>query len=101
LRSTPKKVRSEGRNDSSGSPQVSSRQQFGTPNSKHSPRKDTAKTPEELDNGCSSLSSSSGRRNGDDTDDRRPKLKPLHWDKVRATSDRATVWDQLNSSSFQ
>lgn len=29
------------------------------------------------------------------------KLKPLHWDKVRATSDRATVWDQLKSSSFQ
>ncbi|RLN39850.1 hypothetical protein C2845_PM01G06680 [Panicum miliaceum] len=25
----------------------------------------------------------------------RPKLKPLHWDKVRATSDRAMVWDQL------
>ncbi|XP_047956393.1 formin-like protein 6 [Salvia hispanica] len=31
----------------------------------------------------------------------KPKLKPLHWDKVRASSDRATVWDQLNSSSFQ
>nr|CAB3501674.1 unnamed protein product [Digitaria exilis] len=25
----------------------------------------------------------------------RPKLKPLHWDKVRATSDRAMVWDKL------
>lgn len=31
----------------------------------------------------------------------RPKLKPLHWDKVRASSDRAMVWDQLRSSSFQ
>ncbi|WJX95043.1 hypothetical protein P8452_76406 [Trifolium repens] len=31
----------------------------------------------------------------------KPKLKALHWDKVRATSDRATVWDQLKSSSFQ
>ncbi|KAG2724183.1 hypothetical protein I3760_01G005600 [Carya illinoinensis] len=31
----------------------------------------------------------------------KPKLKPLHWDKVRATSERATVWDQLKSSSFQ
>lgn len=30
-----------------------------------------------------------------------PKLKPLHWDKVRASSDRAMVWDQLKSSSFQ
>ncbi|VAH82795.1 unnamed protein product [Triticum turgidum subsp. durum] len=27
----------------------------------------------------------------------RPKLKPLHWDKVRASSDRAMVWDQLKS----
>nr|GEW80058.1 formin-like protein 6 [Tanacetum cinerariifolium] len=34
-------------------------------------------------------------------DDSKPKLRPLHWDKVRATSDRATVWDQLKSSSFQ
>ncbi|CAH8390519.1 unnamed protein product [Eruca vesicaria subsp. sativa] len=34
-------------------------------------------------------------------DPSRPKLKPLHWDKVRASSDRATVWDQLKSSSFQ
>ncbi|XXG89408.1 hypothetical protein AAC387_Pa12g1411 [Persea americana] len=31
----------------------------------------------------------------------RPKLKPLHWDKVRASSDREMVWDQLKSSSFQ
>jgi hypothetical protein len=31
----------------------------------------------------------------------RPKLKPLHWDKVRASSDRVMVWDQLKSSSFQ
>ncbi|RRT65600.1 hypothetical protein B296_00035308 [Ensete ventricosum] len=31
----------------------------------------------------------------------RPKLKPLHWDKVQASSDRAMVWDQLKSSSFQ
>nr|CAD1838956.1 unnamed protein product [Ananas comosus var. bracteatus] len=30
----------------------------------------------------------------------RPKLKPLHWDKVRASPDRVTVWDQLRSSSF-
>ncbi|XXG44865.1 hypothetical protein AAC387_Pa02g0104 [Persea americana] len=37
-------------------------------------------------------------RNDDHT---RPKLKPLHWDKVRASSDRAMVWDQLKSSSFQ
>ncbi|XP_076926819.1 formin-like protein 6 [Bidens hawaiensis] len=37
----------------------------------------------------------------DDANGSKPRLKPLHWDKVRATSDRATVWDQLKSSSFQ
>ncbi|CAA2946302.1 formin 1 [Olea europaea subsp. europaea] len=31
----------------------------------------------------------------------KPKLKPLHWDKVRASSDREMVWDQLQSSSFK
>jgi len=31
----------------------------------------------------------------------KPKLKPLHWDKVRASSDREMVWDQLRSSSFK
>ncbi|CAN6820897.1 unnamed protein product [Brassica oleracea] len=31
----------------------------------------------------------------------KPKLKALHWDKVRASSDREMVWDQLRSSSFK
>ncbi|KAL6506301.1 hypothetical protein OROGR_024482 [Orobanche gracilis] len=31
----------------------------------------------------------------------KPKLKPLHWDKVRACSDRDMVWDQLKCSSFK
>ncbi|CAH9129352.1 unnamed protein product [Cuscuta epithymum] len=31
----------------------------------------------------------------------KPKLKPLHWDKVRASSDHETVWDHLQSSSFK
>ncbi|KAK7394615.1 hypothetical protein VNO78_15147 [Psophocarpus tetragonolobus] len=31
----------------------------------------------------------------------KPKLKPLHWDKVRTTSDREMVWDQIKSSSFK
>ncbi|XP_073147760.1 formin-like protein 1 [Henckelia pumila] len=31
----------------------------------------------------------------------KPKLKALHWDKVRASSDREMVWDQLKSSSFK
>ncbi|XP_074311588.1 formin-like protein 11 [Silene latifolia] len=30
-----------------------------------------------------------------------PKLKPLHWDKVRATPDRSMVWDKLRCSSFE
>uniref|UniRef100_A0A1J3CNI2 Formin-like protein n=1 Tax=Noccaea caerulescens TaxID=107243 RepID=A0A1J3CNI2_NOCCA len=30
----------------------------------------------------------------------KPKLKALHWDKVRASSDREMVWDHLRSSSF-
>ncbi|CAM8894668.1 unnamed protein product [Rhodiola kirilowii] len=30
-----------------------------------------------------------------------PKLKPLHWDKVRAESDKSMVWDKLKSSSFR
>lgn len=34
-------------------------------------------------------------------DEARPKLKPLHWDTVRASSDRDMVWDRLKSNSFQ
>jgi hypothetical protein len=34
-------------------------------------------------------------------DEPRPKLKPLHWDKVRTSSDRDMVWDRLKSNSFQ
>ncbi|KAG6489527.1 formin-like protein 11 [Zingiber officinale] len=30
-----------------------------------------------------------------------PKLKPLHWDKVRAAPDRLMVWDKIRSSSFE
>ncbi|KAH9608661.1 hypothetical protein KSS87_014353 [Heliosperma pusillum] len=30
-----------------------------------------------------------------------PKLKALHWDKVRATPDRSMVWDKLRCSSFE
>ncbi|XP_010938950.1 formin-like protein 8 [Elaeis guineensis] len=41
-------------------------------------------------------------RTGDDLEgDAKPKLKPLHWDQVMASSDRPMVWDQLKSSSFQ
>ncbi|KAL1196481.1 Formin-like protein 6 [Cardamine amara subsp. amara] len=69
----------------------SRKQAFKTP----SPR---SKAVEEVN----SVSAGSLEKTGDgDTDPSKPKLKPLHWDKVRASSDRATVWDQLKSSSFQ
>jgi hypothetical protein len=44
-------------------------------------------------------SSDQGDKSEDTTP--RPKLKPLHWDKVQASSDRVMVWDQLKSGSFQ
>ncbi|KAI7735209.1 hypothetical protein M8C21_030501, partial [Ambrosia artemisiifolia] len=31
----------------------------------------------------------------------KPKLKGLHWDKVKSSSEKAMVWDQLKFSSFQ
>lgn len=37
----------------------------------------------------------------EDSDSTKPRLKPLHWDKVRASSDCTMVWDQLKMSSFQ
>jgi hypothetical protein len=41
-------------------------------------------------------------RTHDDDDEARPKMKPLHWDKVPASSDdRDMVWDRLKSNSFQ
>ncbi|KAL8026929.1 hypothetical protein ABFX02_14G062000 [Erythranthe guttata] len=44
-------------------------------------------------------SSETADRNEESTP--KPKLKPLHWDKVRASSDREMVWDQLKCSSFK
>ncbi|KAJ4897136.1 Formin-like protein 6 [Raphanus sativus] len=67
------------------------------------PRKLAFKTPSPQSKAVKeeeAKSVSAGTGEGD-TDPSRPKLKPLHWDKVRASSDRATVWDQLKSSSFQ
>ncbi|XP_024973577.1 formin-like protein 6 [Cynara cardunculus var. scolymus] len=61
-------------------------------------------TPKVIPKIVKSMSFQEGNNDGvesDDLDGSKPKLKPLHWDKVRATSDRATVWDQLKSSSFQ
>ncbi|KAL3637700.1 hypothetical protein CASFOL_018148 [Castilleja foliolosa] len=37
---------------------------------------------------------------GEDNIGSRPVMRPLHWDKVGATSGSGTVWDQLKSSSF-
>jgi hypothetical protein len=30
-----------------------------------------------------------------------PKLKPLHWDKVRAAPNRSMVWNDIRSNSFE
>ncbi|KFK37202.1 hypothetical protein AALP_AA4G227400 [Arabis alpina] len=38
---------------------------------------------------------------GDSEPEKKPKLKALHWDKVRASSSRVMVWDQIKSNSFQ
>lgn len=38
---------------------------------------------------------------GEEGSSSRPRLKPLHWDKVRASSDRAMAWDHIKSSSFR
>ncbi|CAL9129575.1 unnamed protein product [Musa acuminata var. zebrina] len=58
--------------------------------------------PSKLGNGVPASSSRRNDEAGEDLEgDAKPKLKPLHWDKVRASSDRAMVWDQLKSSSFQ
>lgn len=46
-----------------------------------------------------SLSPSSDAEKKEET--MKPKLKPLHWDKVRASSSRVMVWDQIKSNSFQ
>ncbi|KAL0435206.1 UNVERIFIED_CONTAM: Formin-like protein 1 [Sesamum radiatum] len=54
---------------------------------KRSPSKETEHSSEDVE------------RNEETTP--KPKLKPLHWDKVRASSDREMVWDQLKCSSFK
>ncbi|KAI4343793.1 hypothetical protein L6164_011102 [Bauhinia variegata] len=36
-----------------------------------------------------------------ENDSGQTKLKPLHWDKVVATIDESTVWDQINDGSFR
>ncbi|XP_055812942.1 formin-like protein 1 [Solanum dulcamara] len=53
---------------------------------------------EKNDQSIEGLSSDTG---GNNEETPKPKLKTLHWDKVRASSDREMVWDQLKSSSFK
>ncbi|KAG6469116.1 formin-like protein 8 [Zingiber officinale] len=58
--------------------------------------------PTKLGNRVAASSSHQNDEVGERLDgDTKPRLKPLHWDKVKASSDRAMVWDQLKSSSFQ
>ncbi|KAL9271892.1 Formin-like protein [Drosera capensis] len=60
-----------------------------------------AKSREEAEHDDEQHGNDDNDRGRENAEDARPRLKPLHWDKVRATSERATVWDQLKSSSFQ
>ncbi|KAK9285160.1 hypothetical protein L1049_024346 [Liquidambar formosana] len=91
--STPRKVRlSESSKSSTPSP-VLPKQQSPIPNPKATSRTETSNVEE--------VTKSGNSLDGEDLEGGKPKLKPLHWDKVRTSSDRATVWDQLKSSSFQ
>ncbi|CAN4083012.1 unnamed protein product [Withania somnifera] len=95
--STPHKPEgSQGNVTSTVYPQMV-RTESRSPTPKSTPASEKTSSSVEQNGGASSLE----RHDSSDTDPSKPKLKPLHWDKVRATSDRATVWDQLNSSSFQ
>ncbi|KAJ8546000.1 hypothetical protein K7X08_018583 [Anisodus acutangulus] len=95
--STPRKPEGSQRNvPSTAYPQmVKTESRSHTP--KSTPGSEKTSSSSEQNEGASSLE----RHDSGDTYPSKPKLKPLHWDKVRATSDRATVWDQLKSSSFQ
>nr|GMD55215.1 formin-like protein 6 [Ipomoea batatas] len=64
-------------------------------------RTPSPKTTPQSEKKSSSDTASSERCDSDEMDGSKPKLKPLHWDKVQAPSDRDTVWDQLKPSSFQ
>ncbi|KAK4477447.1 hypothetical protein RD792_016670 [Penstemon davidsonii] len=68
-----------------------------SPSPKRSPRTEKKSPIGEVNNGASS----SMKGDSEEKDGSKLKLKPLHWDKVRATSGQATVWDQIKSSSFQ
>ncbi|KAK4712098.1 hypothetical protein R3W88_006611 [Solanum pinnatisectum] len=95
--STPHKPEGSQRNVPSAAYQQMVKTESRSPTPKSTPGSEKTSTSEEQNGGASSLE----RHDSSDTDPSKPKLKPLHWDKVRATSDRATVWDQLKSSSFQ
>ncbi|KAI3462691.1 hypothetical protein Pfo_019354 [Paulownia fortunei] len=73
------------------------RPQSKSPSPNATPKAEKTRPLEEVNKGASS----SEKFDAEDKDGSRLKMKPLHWDKVRATSDRSTVWDQLKSSSFQ
>ncbi|CAN1852456.1 N-terminal kinase-like protein [Linum perenne] len=64
--------------------------QSWTTSPKASYRIDTPKPPVQRSKSGKGGGSSSGKTDGDENDGAKPKLKPLHWDKVRASSDHAT-----------
>ncbi|XWS29714.1 hypothetical protein CRYUN_Cryun24cG0053900 [Craigia yunnanensis] len=89
--SIPRSVRSLETNVSPKPAQVFKKQESRTPCPKNSPGIETRKSMEEVNY---KGASSSEKTDGDDMDSAKPKLKPLHWDKVRATSEKATVLNE-------
>ncbi|KAH6799590.1 hypothetical protein C2S51_036074 [Perilla frutescens var. frutescens] len=73
------------------------RSQSKSPSPKASPSSEKRRHVEEVNKGVHS----SEKFDAENKEGSRPKMKQLHWDKVRATADRATVWDHLKSTSFQ
>ncbi|XP_073044873.1 formin-like protein 6 [Primulina eburnea] len=75
---------------------LATRLHLKSPSPKATPRSEKITSFEEGKGSCSSE-----KLGADEKDESKPKLKPLHWDKMRTTSNRDTVWDHLKSSSFQ
>ncbi|KAL0395827.1 UNVERIFIED_CONTAM: Formin-like protein 6 [Sesamum calycinum] len=73
------------------------RQKSKSPSPKATPKAERTRPVQEVNKDASS----SEIFDVEDKDGSRSRMKPLHWDKVQATSDTATVWDQLKSTSFQ
>ncbi|XVF59283.1 hypothetical protein PTKIN_Ptkin07bG0263100 [Pterospermum kingtungense] len=92
--SIPRTIRSLETNNTPPKPgQVLKKQEPRTPSPKNSPGSGTRKSMEDV-NFKGASSSEKTDRDHDMDSGTKPKLKPLQWDKVRATSERATVLNE-------